>query len=66
MPSASRRSFLGQTTLAGAGYFVAAGTRTAWSTSANEQLNVACIGVGGKGGSDSDNAAQFGNTCTAR
>ena len=61
MASASRRSFLGKTTLAGAGYFVAAGTRTAWSTSANEQLNVACIGVGGKGSSDSDNAALFGN-----
>lgn len=29
--------------------------------SANEQLNVACFGVGGKGGSDSNNAAAFGN-----
>ena len=61
MSSTSRRSFLGKSTLAGAGYFVAAGTRTAWSVSANEQLNVACIGVGGKGSSDSDNAALFGN-----
>ena len=61
MPSSTRRDFLGTTTLAGAGYFVAAGTRTAWSKSADEQLNVACIGVGGKGGSDSDNAALFGD-----
>ena len=29
--------------------------------SANEQLNVACFGVGGKGGSDSNHAATFGN-----
>ena len=29
--------------------------------SANEEISVACIGVGGKGGSDSDNASQFGN-----
>ena len=40
---------------------MAAGTRQALSQSPNEKLNVACIGVGGKGGSDSDNAAQFGN-----
>jgi predicted dehydrogenase len=60
MTPTSRRGFLGTTTLAGAGYFVAASARTAWSTSANEQLNVACIGVGGKGSSDSDNAAMFG------
>ena len=47
MTRTSRRGFLGTTTLAGAGYFVAAGARTAWSTSANEQLNVAfiCVGV---------------------
>ncbi len=29
--------------------------------SANEELNVVSIGVGGKGGSDSSNASQFGN-----
>ena len=40
---------------------MAAGTRTALSTSPNEKLNVACIGIGGKGGSDSENAAKFGN-----
>jgi predicted dehydrogenase len=46
--------------LAGAGYFVAAGSRPVASASANEELTVACIGVGGKGGTDSDNAARFG------
>jgi predicted dehydrogenase len=61
MTPTSRRGFLGTSSLLSAGYFVAAGSRTAWSTSANEQVNVACIGVGGKGSSDSDNAALFGN-----
>jgi predicted dehydrogenase len=60
MPTSSRRGFLQTASLAGAGYFVAAGGRKALSQSANEQLSVACIGVGGKGGSDSDNAALFG------
>ena len=40
--------------------FVAAGGRTAWSAAAGERMNVACIGVGGKGSSDSDNASLFG------
>ena len=61
MPATSRRGFLHTASMAGAGYFVAAGNRTAWSKAASEQLNVACIGVGGKGGSDSDNASLFGN-----
>ena len=61
MSRTTRRNFLQATSMAGAGYFVAAGGRTAWSDAAVEQLNVACIGVGGKGGSDSDNAALFGN-----
>ncbi len=61
MPRTSRRAFMETASVIGAGYFVAAGTRPAMSNSANEKLNVACIGVGGKGGSDSANAAQFGN-----
>lgn len=61
MPKTTRRAFLETATVVGAGYFVAAGTRTALSQSPNEKLNVACIGVGGKGGSDSNNASQFGN-----
>jgi predicted dehydrogenase len=61
MPAATRRGFLQTASMAGAGYFVAAGGRQAWSRAAGEQLNIACIGVGGKGGGDSDNAALFGN-----
>ena len=61
MSPTNRRSFLQAASLAGAGYFVAAGNRRAWSNAASEQLNVASIGVGGKGSSDSDNAAMFGN-----
>ena len=61
MPKTTRRTFLKTATIAGTGFFVAAGTRQALSQSPNEKFNVACIGVGGKGGSDSDNAAQFGN-----
>ncbi len=61
MPSTTRRGFIQTASMAGAGYFVATGGRQAWSQSAGEQLHVACIGVGGKGGSDSDNAALFGN-----
>ncbi|NUQ65076.1 MAG: Gfo/Idh/MocA family oxidoreductase [Pirellulales bacterium] len=61
MSKTTRRTFLKTATIAGAGYFVAAGSRQAMSRSANEKLNVVCIGVGGKGGSDSSNAAKFGN-----
>ncbi len=61
MAKTTRRGFLGTTSMAGFGYFVAAGSQPAWSNSALERMNVACVGVGGKGGSDSDNAAQFGN-----
>jgi predicted dehydrogenase len=60
MPSATRRHFL-TSSLAGVSYFAAAGSRRAWSNSANERPQIACIGVGGKGGSDSSNAALFGD-----
>ncbi|NBW97231.1 MAG: gfo/Idh/MocA family oxidoreductase [Planctomycetia bacterium] len=61
MPRPSRRRFLGVSGLAGSGFFFAAGTRRAYSQAAIERPTVACIGVGGKGGSDSDNAALFGD-----
>jgi predicted dehydrogenase len=61
MPKTTRRTFLKTASAVGAGYFVAAGTRQALSQSPNQKPNVACIGVGGKGGSDSSNAAKFGN-----
>ena len=49
MASTTRRGFLGTGSAAGIGYFVAAGSRPAWSNSAIEQMNLASIGVGGKG-----------------
>ena len=61
MSQTSRRGFIQASSAIGAGYFVAAGSSRAFSNSANEKLNVACIGIGGKGNSDSSNAAAFGN-----
>ena len=50
----NRRAFLQTTALAGAGYWVAGrALGQEKSTSPNEQINFACIGVGGKGKSDS-------------
>jgi predicted dehydrogenase len=56
-----RREFLKDTTLAGVGFWVAGGVALAESKSANEKLNFACIGVGGKGDSDSSHVARLGN-----
>jgi predicted dehydrogenase len=58
----SRRDFIKNISAASAGIYVGHGlvSRNP-ALSANEELNVACIGVGGKGGSDSSNASQFGN-----
>ena len=50
-----RRRFLKSTALTGVGVFVA-GTAAAESTSPNERVRFACIGVGGKGKSDSGDA----------
>lgn len=57
----TRRQFLGTSAMAGAGFWVASGARSAESRSANEGINLACIGVGGKGTSDSNDAAKHGN-----
>ncbi len=61
MARTTRRKFLQTTAAAGVGFWVAGGTRKAISRSAINTPNVASIGVGGKGGSDSNNAARFGN-----
>ncbi len=61
MTKTSRRGFIKATSAVSAGYFVAAGSQRALSNSPNEKLNVACIGIGGKGNSDSNNAALYGN-----
>jgi predicted dehydrogenase len=46
----TRRDFLQQTTLAGLGVWVAAGTSPSQQRSPNERLNIAIIGTGGRGG----------------
>src|SRR5947207_2710928 len=58
----SRRDFLRNTALTGIGVWLGAEARAQnQPKSANEKINFACIGVGGKGDSDSNDAAQFGN-----
>jgi predicted dehydrogenase len=61
----SRRDFLKQSSMAGFGFWVAGGltkadVKTA-SASKLERVNIACIGVGGKGDSDSEHAGVAGN-----
>ncbi len=50
--SISRRDILKHSTLLTAGLFVGTASRPLFSQSANEKLNIACIGVGGRGGSN--------------
>ncbi|HVT27067.1 MAG TPA: Gfo/Idh/MocA family oxidoreductase [Lacipirellulaceae bacterium] len=55
-----RRKFLQTTAVAGLGYWVAGGLEAAISSSPNEQIQVGCIGVGGKGQSDVQNMSKYG------
>ncbi|HLJ94228.1 MAG TPA: Gfo/Idh/MocA family oxidoreductase [Gemmataceae bacterium] len=57
----NRREFLKDTTLAGVGFWVAGGLALTESRAANEKVNFACIGVGGKGDSDTSHVGQLGN-----
>src|SRR5438105_4583313 len=57
----NRRQFIQQSAATGLGFWVAGGLARAESKSANDKLSFACIGVGGKGGSDVDGAARQGN-----
>ena len=61
MSRATRRDFLKQSALAGVGFWVGTSSVTAAVRSPNEKLNFAGIGVGGKGSSDIDQCAPFGN-----
>jgi len=59
----SRRAFLKTSAVTGLGVWLGAESG-AWAQdgqSANEKVNFACIGVGGKGDSDTADAARFGN-----
>jgi predicted dehydrogenase len=55
-----RRRFLKSTALTGVGVFVA-GRAAAEDKSANGKIRFGCIGVGGKGRSDSQDAKQYGD-----
>lgn len=56
----SRRDFLQATSLIGAGLWLGASQATAKPRSPNERVQYGCIGVGGKGRSDSADAAKHG------
>ena len=58
--TSNRRDFLKQSALAGVGVWALGGVSLAQSRAANEKLQIACIGVGGKGSSDTDQAGNHG------
>ena len=57
----SRRDFLRATTAIGVGAWMVGPDRAVAARSANEAINIASIGVGGKGKSDCEQAANHGN-----
>jgi predicted dehydrogenase len=59
--STSRRQFLQTTAVAGIGYWVAGSVRAQESKSPNERIAMASIGIGGKGSSDTSDAANSGD-----
>ena len=56
----TRRRFLKTTTATGIGFWVAGGAQAQPSSSPNEKIHFASVGIGGKGGSDSKAAAAAG------
>ncbi len=59
--NATRRDFFKSSTALGVAWWVGKNTAFADSKSSVERLNFACIGVGGKGSSDTDAAGENGN-----
>ncbi|MEO2049199.1 MAG: Gfo/Idh/MocA family oxidoreductase [Pirellulales bacterium] len=57
----SRRNFLQGTAVAGLGYWTAGGVQAKESKSPNERIQFGCIGIGGKGSSDSADAGKNGD-----
>jgi len=57
----NRRRFIQTTAAVGTGYWVAGGVSPRESRAAIDEVSFACIGVGGKGSSDSDDAGRNGN-----
>ena len=60
MTKRTRREFVKSTAALGAGAWVLGGTTVKASLSANEEIRFACIGIGGKGDSDSTDAGKHG------
>src|SRR5262245_5011401 len=56
----SRRQFIKTTAAIGIGYWVAGGIAPRQSRAANEEIRFACVGVNGKGASDSADAGRSG------
>ena len=61
MARTTRRKFLQVTAAAGVGYWVAGGISPKRSLAANETINFACVGVGGRGRANSGDSARHGN-----
>lgn len=59
--SKGRRQFLKGAAAVGAGYWVAGGVSQAQDKAASDRIRFACIGIGGKGSSDSGDAARHGD-----
>lgn len=57
----TRRQFLQTTAVAGIGFWVAGGVQAKASTSPNERIAFAAIGIGSRGKDDSDEAAKWGD-----
>ncbi len=55
-----RRDFMKTSAAVGAGFWVAGGVTAKASLSANEEIRFGCIGIGGKGSSDSADALSHG------
>ena len=56
----NRRHFLGQSAALGTAFWVGSQTRLTASTSALQSLSAACVGIGGKGSSDSSHISEQG------
>ncbi len=55
----NRRTFLKSSAAVGAGFWVAGGVSRAANPGPNEQIQVASVGIGGKGDSDCTDASEF-------
>ena len=61
MAQANRRQFLKTTAATSIGYWVAGGVQAQESNSPNERVQMASVGIGGKGSSDSSDASRSGD-----